>query len=309
MGSVGAATLRAWTPIRVRPNRGEPLVDWAIVEERFTDPFFEQTADRAMRRPFNRVFARSTTLDALRQLGAHEPPLAPNGFVFHMSRCGSTLVAQMLAALPASIVVSEAQPLDAIVALCRADRLSENDAVLTLRGALSALGRPRLGERRLFVKFHASHVHELPMVAQAFPGVPWVFLFREPRAVLSSQAQTLGAEAFAGETGVVPDEELAAGAVAAYCEAALRHASIGRSSFVDYARLPDAVVDEILPFFGVDLGDGDAERLNEIARRDTKRPGEFTSREPANPSTRIDALAARLLDPAYEAMRARAAPR
>jgi hypothetical protein len=36
----------------------------------------------------------------------------PDGFVFHMSRCGSTLVAQMLAVVPDHVVVSEAEPLD-----------------------------------------------------------------------------------------------------------------------------------------------------------------------------------------------------
>lgn len=306
MGPVDDASLGPWTPVWIRAG-GEPVVDWAIVGEPLTDPFFEQTADRAMRHLFNRVFARGTALDVLRRLGCDELPLKPDGFLFHMSRCGSTLVAQMLAALPSSIVVSEAQPLDAIIGLYRAGRLSDDDAVDTLRGALRGLGRPRLGERRLFVKFHASHVLELPLLARAFPHVPWVFLFREPRAVLSSQAQTLGAETFGGETGVVPDEEVAARAVAGYCEAALRHALIGRSSFVEYARLPDAVVDEILPFFGVRLGHGDRERLQLIARRDTKRRGDFASREPASPSARIDELAARLLDGAYEAMRARAA--
>src|SRR5438874_313448 len=47
-------------------------------------------------------------------LMAHQH-LRPSGLIFHMSRCGSTLVSQMLAALPANIVVSEAPPIDAIV--------------------------------------------------------------------------------------------------------------------------------------------------------------------------------------------------
>ena len=37
-----------------------------------------------------------------------------------MSRCGSTLVSQMLAALPQNIVISEAAPIDAVVQLNRA---------------------------------------------------------------------------------------------------------------------------------------------------------------------------------------------
>src|ERR1700737_2679800 len=113
MDSVTAAALRDWTPVRIATT-GEPVVDWAIVGEPFADPFFEQTADRAMQRPFNQVFARRTSFHVLDDLAAADPGLAPGGFVFHMSRCGSTLVAQMLAAMPWAIVLSEAQPLDAI---------------------------------------------------------------------------------------------------------------------------------------------------------------------------------------------------
>jgi len=96
MGSVEAASLRVWTPIRIRANGAEPLVDWAIVDEPFTDPFFEQTVERAMQHPFNAVFAQRTPIGALEDLASVEPGLAPSGLIFHMSRCGSTLVAQML---------------------------------------------------------------------------------------------------------------------------------------------------------------------------------------------------------------------
>ncbi|CAN0443494.1 unnamed protein product, partial [Hapterophycus canaliculatus] len=37
-------------------------------------------------------------------------PLPPKGFVYHETRCGSTLVANMLAALPPSRVFSESKP-------------------------------------------------------------------------------------------------------------------------------------------------------------------------------------------------------
>ena len=172
----------------------EPVVDWAIVDGPFREPFFEQTADRAMQHPFNQVFTRSTPLRALEALHAQEPGIAPTGFVFHMSRCGSTLIAQMLAQLSATIVLSEAQPLDALLRL-RQQGVDEEALIGWLRAMVSALGRPRFGEQRLFVKFHAWHVLELPLIARAFPGVPWVFVFREPRAVLRSHARIAGAEA------------------------------------------------------------------------------------------------------------------
>ena len=37
-------------------------------------------------------------------------PVKPSGFVFHESRVGSTLVANMLAAVPTNIVYSESAP-------------------------------------------------------------------------------------------------------------------------------------------------------------------------------------------------------
>ncbi len=302
-------SLHDWTPVWIR-TAGEPAVDWAIVRTPFADPFFEQTAARAMQHPFNLLFARETPLDALLRDGARSSSIAPDGFVFHMSRCGSTLVAQMLAALPSSIVVSEAQPLDAILALRRAERLSDDDALDALRGALAALARPRRGERRLFVKFHALHVADLPLIARAFPEVPWVFLFREPRAVLRSQDATLGAEAFATALDGVAEDEYGARAAAGYCEAALRHAHLGRSLFVDYASLPDAVLTAILPFFGVALDANAEERLRAVASRDTKRAGEFAPREQRAAAPRIDELAARWLDARYAALRdLAAAPR
>jgi hypothetical protein len=307
------ASLREWTPVWIRTG-AEPAVDWAIVAAPFTEPFFEQSADRAMRHPFNRVFARTTPLDVLRALGTREPALAPNGFIFHMSRCGSTLVAQMLAALPDTVVLSEAQPLDAIVTLHRAGRLAGDDAVALLRGAVSALGRPRRGERRLFVKFHASHVVELPLIARAFPNVPWVFLYREPRAVLQSHAETQGAETFPetvapASIGVDPSEarnmhadEYGARVLAAFCRAALRNAENGSPLFVDYARLPEAVLTEILPFFGVALEDGVADRLHAVSRRDTKQLGDFQPRTHPAAAPRIDRLATRWLDAEYAAL-------
>lgn len=305
MDSVDPAALDDWAPVWIRTG-SEPVVDWAIVRAPFTAPFFEQTADAAMRHPFNQLFARETGFDVLRRTGAGGDPPAPRGLIFHMSRCGSTLVAQMLAALPGTIVLSEVQPVDAVLTLHRNGRLGDQAAIDALRGLAGALGRPRRGETRLFVKFHASHIADLPLIARAFPGTPWVFLFREPSAVLSSHARTLGAEAFAAAHGIVPDERTAADAVAAYCEAALRHAELGRSLFVDYAQMPQAVFETIFPFFGVRLGEDEAAAVSAAARRDTKRPGEFERRDGATDRARFDRLALPRLAPAYTALRARA---
>lgn len=45
-------------------------------------------------------------------------PLPPRGFVYHETRCGSTLVANMLASLPPSRVFSESKPPTQVCTLC-----------------------------------------------------------------------------------------------------------------------------------------------------------------------------------------------
>jgi len=127
-----------------------------------------------MAAPFNLAFARRTPLAALERLAREEPGLVPNGLIFHMSRCGSTLIAQMLARLEATIVVSEAQPFEALL---RAHHLGgdESDGDVTvrrLRALAAVLGRPRRGELRLFIKLHAGHVLDLPLFERAFPATP-----------------------------------------------------------------------------------------------------------------------------------------
>jgi hypothetical protein len=320
MGSMKSAQLRAWTPVRIRTNGAERLVDWAIVDEPFTDPFFEQTVDRAMQHPFNRVFAQRTPIEALEDLASVEPGLAPNGLIFHMSRCGSTLVAQMLATISSTIVLSEAQPLDALLAL-RSRRTCDDELIVRwLRATTSVLARPGAGERRLFVKFHAWHVLELPLIARAFPDVPWIFLFREPRAVLRSHDKSPGVEAIAGmldpayagieprDAPFLPQDEYRARMLAAFCEAALRHTDVGQGRFVDYAALPEIVLSELLAFFGVTLDDGDAQRIQLMAGRDAKRAGTaYHTPGHEHGAPELDRLAARWLDAPYQALVAHAA--
>jgi hypothetical protein len=163
-------------------------------------------------------------------------------------------------------------------------------------------------------------VLELPFIARAFPNVPWMFVFREPRAVLRSQLESLGAEALLGTVDTaylglefaaahaMPSDAYAARVVGAFCAAALRYAETGRSAFVEYAAMPDAVFSDVLPFFGVRAGDAEAARMRDAARLDTKDAGAaFRARaDGAGSPDAVDRLAAAWLDAPYAALRAAA---
>ena len=99
--AIDPAKLDGWVPFRLDWKNPEPTVEWFYLgDQRFTDPFFTETMDRNLRRPFNLLFRQRTPISELKNFRNTRPGLTPSGFIFHLSRSGSTLVSQMLAAAP-----------------------------------------------------------------------------------------------------------------------------------------------------------------------------------------------------------------
>jgi hypothetical protein len=304
-------SLEGWTPIRVRARR-RPTVEWCWMDGiTFDEPSFVQTVERALRSPFSLLFRQETPIDALAGL---EPGLEPSGFVFHVSRCGSTLVSEMLASVPEHLVLAEPLPVDDVL---RADA-PEADRVRWLRWVVSALGRPRRGDERGYVlKLDAWSACSLGTVRRAYPDVPWLFLFREPTEVLASHFRGRGAHMVPGAldprlfglepeaVARMPREEYCARVLAAIFGAALDHRD-DRALFVDYRELPDAVYDRVLGAFGLSCDEAARTRMAETARFDAKNPQlPFPSRPAADEhaaSPALRAAADRWVRPLYETL-------
>src|SRR5438270_6483250 len=106
-----SANLDGWIPTRLYRAGDRLMADWCYLGDfRLTDPFFGESVRRAFRHPFRVLFRQQTPVDVLIERAATHPGIGPTGFIFHMSRCGSTLIAQMLAASDRNVVVSEAAP-------------------------------------------------------------------------------------------------------------------------------------------------------------------------------------------------------
>ncbi|HTU92765.1 MAG TPA: hypothetical protein VMF69_21975, partial [Gemmataceae bacterium] len=144
--ALGGPTLppRRWLPAALSMTANGLVVDWIYFgAAALREGFYEDSLRRALSLPFNRVFRYRTALDDLIAQVTAGDSLEPNGFIFHMSRCGSTLVAQMLAALNDAIVISEAPPIDSILQFGRgADVTAATEA---LRAMVLAFGRKRSG--------------------------------------------------------------------------------------------------------------------------------------------------------------------
>lgn len=291
----------------------QPTVDWCqtagIV---FREPFFSETVDRCLRHPSRLLFRAETDLEELCRAEEAQPGLPPAGFVFHMSRCGSTLVAQMLAAATEHAVLSEPGPLAAVLRAA----VDDERGVRWLRAMVGALGQRRDDrQRRLYVKFDAWSTLHLELILRAFPGVPWIFLFRDPVEVLASHAVHAGAhvipEAMPSEWfGLTPDLprlEYAARVLAAICEAALVHRDDPLGRFVDHQDLPGVVLSDLIPAWAPGLDVDAWGRIAAAARLDAKNPvlafEDDRAHKQAAAGADIREAAGRWLAPAYARLR------
>jgi len=70
----------------------------------------------------------------------------------------------------------------------------------------------------------------------------------------------------------IPDEDYCARVLRAMCRAAVENYGLGGGLVINYARLPEAVEQTILPHFGLEIGAAEHTAMREAARRDAKQP-------------------------------------
>ena len=266
-----------FTPIRIQ-FLPESLITWMDLRDvRFEEPFFRDTIDRV-----SQAGPRPMALSGIEELQAqdHRPTLAPSLFIFHASRCGSTLVSQILATIASNVVIAEASVINDLLAT----PLAEAEKSDLLRLLIRALGRDRPGDaRHLIVKFSSWNVLSAEMIHRAFPDTPLVWLQREPLQIVASHA-----EQPAGWTGwrdagdpalsmlgltVAAARALSAAQFRLHAiEALFRAAHRAKLAWqtVDYAELPGAVWGEIAAHARLSWDPSDLERMQARARFDSR---------------------------------------
>jgi hypothetical protein len=260
VAGAGSCPAQGWTPTRVSIPEGKPIAEWLWTgEKRFTAPFFADDIQECMRHPFAALFRRTAPLELAKRLDA----LAPSGFIFHMSRCGSTLVSRMLASVGRVAMISEAGPLDEIL---------RAKLAVWLRWLVAALGQRRTAhETHYFLKLDAWHIHSLPLIREAFPDTPWIFLYRDPIEVAVSQLRSPGMF-MQVEDAAMEREEWCVRVLARILSSACAFADDPKGMFVNYRQLPEAVFAEIGPHFGMAFSLEERAQMREMSRLDAKRP-------------------------------------
>lgn len=277
--------LAGWMPARMLRCGSELRLEWTLMgDRRLVEPFFEQTLQKQMGHPFHQVFRRETGMDELVAWTDAYEGVPLRGLIYHESRCGSTLMAQQLVELLRNIVASEPPPLDALLrARLTMPEVPRAVLVRWIRAMVRALGQARHGEEALYIKMDCWNVHAMELMREAFPEVPWVFLYREPEAVLIQHQQLPAMWLVPGmmDPKVLqlewsdwrPDaqEVYAARALAAICESgleAVRRFEGGR--LVNHSELPEALCGRLREHFG--LLEEDVPVMLERGGRDAKAP-------------------------------------
>lgn len=262
---------------------GRPGLLWMDLRDvAFREPFFQQTVDRVRADHPGRE-ERFTEFDALLRLEKSIESVAPAGFIFHSSRCGSTLLANACRTLDDAIVLSEANAIDKLVARFITDA---NDAVkeslysVFLRAVVNALAQRRTGnERRLFIKFSCCGTSQLERIKRIWPGVPWVFLYRDPVETIVSNMSTVPAwlidedhRILAHITGTSPGdvaqmslEERCARSIGSFYNTAHTLAN-NNSMLLNYNQLSVPALISILNFFKVEVSSKGLERIASSSR-------------------------------------------
>jgi hypothetical protein len=299
-----------------------PSIDWGdFGSRRFTEPFFDETvALWAKGEPPPRMVR--TDLDALVPLD-QAPSLDPSGLIFHMSRCGSTLLARMLRQIPGCVVVSEPAIVNSLL-IADPAIIEEDTQVELLRLLIRALGRRRFGdERHYVVKLSSWNVRKLALFKRAFPDSPVVWLQRRPCEVMQSLlAHGPGwahwrekPEVAAAIFGIPADEVPALEPAALYARAlatmlqAAQAATPGMLPTIDYADLPEASWTTVAPRFGMVPAADDIAHMQVEAKYHSKESKPRVFERPASPQVpdSIQRLAAEQLDGPYRALSGRKA--
>ena len=228
------------------------LVNWLLPVGHAIEPFHDEYISRCRQLLFNQLIQPCSSLDVVRQQGEGCAVVQPAGFIFHLSRCGSTLVSGCLSELDSTCVFSES-PLLTELLLDQNLSAIEQQSLLGIFINLQAAAFP--GRPAMIIKWNAWDIFQWTLIRGLYPRVPVIFLVRDPVEILASHQRSAGRH-MAGDPGLAGVNPV--------------FSSRNESLLVWRSKLVAALLGEMNQFIGdplvirVDYSDLDANRIREI---------------------------------------------
>ncbi len=181
---------REWVPVAIQQSSGHSpvVVRWMRAgREAFAEPFFDSTT-RRLRMKTPAVLECETPLDGIHEFASRLSPIEPRGIIFHMSRCGSTLLLNAMRTAGGVLGLGEAEPIEAALRFMSAGSMYWKDRGMSLiRDLVTIFGNHSEDTRRaVIIKSVPVGIVSLPLLRSIWPAVPCIILIRDPVEVLVS---------------------------------------------------------------------------------------------------------------------------
>ena len=272
-----------WMPVDAVVHEGRPGLWWMDLRGiTFSEPFLEQTVNR-VRRLASPPEEKFTEFDAVIQLEKTLDAVPPTGFIFHASRCGSTLIANACRALDHSIVLSEPAAVDKLVARFSTDADSPVKEALysvILRGVVTALSQKKhKDDSRLFLKFSCCSVAQVRRIRRIWPNVPFLFIYRDPPEIVVSNLNNVPTwledsdprvladiiDVAPSEIAAMSREERCARAIGAFFDHGSSLAN-ENGMLLNYNEISISTLRRVIEFFGIAPTEAEIKQIDEVTK-------------------------------------------
>lgn len=194
--------LSNWVPYKLEVTGRVARVLWLDLEDRYVaEPFFDETIFDNRIAAKNKGRGRMVSQSDIQSLCAWASEVegsSVTAFIFHVSRCGSTLLSQCLVADKKYVTIPEAPLLDEILQMDEALLPEGISRERFFKAVLTFLGQQRLGQEQLFIKLDSWHIHQYGLLREWFSNVPFYFLSREPKGIIRSHEKRRGIQMIPG---------------------------------------------------------------------------------------------------------------
>lgn len=176
-----------WLPYRYQPKR--QLVNWLIPDGHATEPFQDEYISRCCQRLVNQIIQPRSSLESALQQANKIEDVQPAGFIFHLSRCGSTLVSGCFSELDSTCVFSESPLLTEVLL---DDQLAQHEQQISLRAFINMQAAAFPLRPQIIIKWNAWDIFHWELIRGLYPQVPVIFLVRDPVEILASHQKSAG---------------------------------------------------------------------------------------------------------------------
>lgn len=236
-------------------------IHWCLPAGHAIEPFQDETISRYRQTVLlNQFITPKTSLASLDIHAQVVQSITPAGFIFHLSRCGSTLISGCLSELDTTSVFSESSVLTEILldqTLGEATQQQHLQQLIDLQASVFP-SRPDV-----VIKWNAWDIFRWELIRAVYPQVPVIFLVRNPVEILASHQRSAGRH-MSGDSVLaayypelappVNDEKIEdfrIRVLAALLIAMAKHCHATNVAIVDYAQLDLNKIYAICNYFAV----------------------------------------------------------